>query len=438
MFCSSVVPDFLAGPAGVGCGEREAMQRRRVVVTGLGVLSPLGCEVSRFWERLCAGQSGIRAITRFDVSQYGSRIGGELIEFDLDRFVSKKEQRRMDPFSHYGVAAAKLAVADAGLDLAAENVERIGCIVSSGVGGLQILQEQHTVLLTKGPSRFSPFMIPQMISNMAAGLIAIDLNLQGPNYCIVSACASATHGLGESLRTIQYGDADVMLAGGTEAPLCELGVGGFCALRALSTRNDAPEKASRPFDRDRDGFVMAEGAGILVLEEYERARQRGARIYCELAGYGATCDAYHMTAPDEAGVGAARGMQLAMRDAGLNPDDVDYVNAHGTSTDMNDRCETLAIKRAFGEERARRIMVSSNKSMIGHTLGAAGGIESIACALTLRDQVVPPTINYETPDPLCDLDYVPNVARRSPVRACLKNSLGFGGHNATLCFKAIA
>jgi len=414
------------------------MERRRVVVTGLGVVSPLGCTVPVFWERLCAGRSGIRAITRFDVREYASRIGGELVEFELDRFVSRKEQRRMDPFSHYGVAAAKLAVADAGLDLAAENRERIGCIVCSGVGGLQILQDQHTVLLQKGPSRFSPFMIPQMISNMAAGLIAIDLQLLGPNYCIVSACASAAHGLGEALRTIQYGDADVMLAGGTEAPICELGVGGFCALRALSTRNDAPEKASRPFDRDRDGFVIAEGAGLLVLEEYGRARRRGARIYCELAGYAATCDAYHMTAPDETGGGAARGMRLALRDAGLNPADVDYINAHGTSTEMNDRCETMAIKQALGEEHARRIMVSSNKSMIGHTLGAAGGIESIACALTLRDQVVPPTINYESPDPACDLDYVPNIARRGRVRACLKNSLGFGGHNATLCFKALS
>ena len=413
------------------------MQRRRVAVTGLGVVSPLGCDIPRFWERMVAGQSGIRPITRIDVSQYASRIGGELIEFNLDQFVSKKEQRRMDPFSHYGIAAAKLAVADSGLTLAAEDPERIGCVVSSGVGGLQILQQQHTVLLTKGPSRFSPFMIPQMISNMAAGLIAIDLNLQGPNFCIVSACASATHSLGESLRIIQHGDADVMLAGGTEAPVCELGVGGFCALRALSTRNDAPAKASRPFDRDRDGFVIAEGAGVLILEEFERARRRGARIYCELAGYGATCDAYHMTAPDENGAGAARSMQLAMRDAGLNPGDIDHVNAHGTSTALNDKCETLAIKRALGAERAHQGACSSNKSMIGHTLGAAGGIESVACALTLRDQVVPPTINYENPDPDCDLDYVPNVARRAKVRAILKNSLGFGGHNATLCFKAV-
>ena len=414
------------------------MQRRRVAVTGLGVVSPLGCDIPKFWERIVAGQSGIRPITRFDVSQYASRIGGEIIEFNLDQFVSKKEQRRMDPFSHYGIAAAKLAVADAGLNLAGENAERIGCIVSSGVGGLQILQDQHSVLLAKGPSRFSPFMIPQMISNMAAGLIAIELNLKGPNYCIVSACASATHSLGESLRQIQHGYADVMVAGGTEAPICELGVGGFCALRALSTRNDAPQQASRPFDHDRDGFVIAEGAGVLVLEEYERARQRGARIYCELAGYGATCDAYHMTAPDSAGAGAARGMQLAMQDAGLNSDGIDYVNAHGTSTEMNDRCESMAIKLALGAERARQVAVSSTKSMIGHTLGAAGGLESVVCALTLRDQVISPTINYTTPDPDCDLDYVPNVARRTRVRAILKNSLGFGGHNATLCFKALA
>ncbi|MCX7006356.1 MAG: beta-ketoacyl-ACP synthase II, partial [Kiritimatiellaeota bacterium] len=267
------------------------MQRRRVVVTGLGVLSPLGCDIEKFWQRMTAGQSGIRRTTRLDVSRYASQIAGELVDFNLDQFVGKKEQRRMDPFSHYGIAAAKLALADSGLNLAAENTERIGCSVSSGVGGLQILEEQHTILMTKGPSRFSPFMIPQMLSNMAAGLIAIELNLKGPNFCIVTACASATHSLGEALRRIQWGEADVMFAGGTEAPLCDLGIGGFCALRALSTRNDAPEKASRPFDKDRDGFVIGEGAGVLVVEELERAKARGAKIYCELAGYGATCDA---------------------------------------------------------------------------------------------------------------------------------------------------
>jgi len=414
------------------------MQRRRVVVTGLGVVSPLGCEIEKFWQRLAAGQSGIRRITRIDVTRYSSQIGGELVEFNLDQFVGKKEQRRMDPFSHYGLAASKLAMADSGLNMSVENPERIGCIVSSGVGGLQILEEQHTVLMTKGPSRFSPFMIPQMISNMAAGLIAIALNLKGPNFCIVSACASATHSLGEALRRIQWGEADVMFAGGTEAPLCDLGIGGFCALRALSTRNDAPEKASRPFDKDRDGFVIGEGAGVLVVEELERAKKRGAKIYCELAGYGSTCDAHHMTAPDESGVGAARSMRIAMEDAGLTPADIDYVNAHGTSTELNDKCETSAIKQCLGLERAKQIMVSSTKSMTGHLLGAAGGVESIAVALALQRGVVPPTINYETPDPACDLDYVPNVARAAKIRAVLKNSLGFGGHNATLCFKAFA
>ena len=414
------------------------MQRRRVVVTGLGVVSPLGCEIEKFWQRMMAGQSGVRRTTRIDISRYTSQIAGEVIEFNLDQFVGKKEQRRMDPFSHYGIAASKLALADSGLNMAVENPERIGCIVSSGVGGLQVLEEQHTVLMTKGPSRFSPFMIPQMISNMATGLIAIDLNLQGPNFCIVTACASATHSLGEALRRIQWGEADVMFAGGTEAPLCDLGIGGFCALRALSTRNDAPEKASRPFDKDRDGFVMGEGAGVLVVEELERAKKRGAKIYCELAGYGSTCDAYHMTAPDESGKGATRSMRLAMEDAGLTPDGIDYVNAHGTSTELNDKCETAAIKQCLGVERAKQIMVSSIKSMTGHLLGAAGGVESIAVALALQRGVVPPTINYETPDPNCDLDYVPNVARQAKIRAVLKNSLGFGGHNATLCFKAFA
>ncbi len=414
------------------------MQRRRVVVTGLGVLSPLGCEIEKFWQRMTAGQSGIRRTTRIDISRYPSQIAGELIEFNLDQFVDKKAQRRMDPFSHYGIAASKLALADSGLNLDTENTERIGCIVSSGVGGLQVLEEQHTVLMTKGPSRFSPFMIPQMISNMAAGLVAIELNLKGPNMCVVTACASATHSLGEALRRIQWGEADVMFAGGTEAPLCDLGIGGFCALRALSTRNDAPEKASRPFDKDRDGFVIGEGAGVLVVEELERAKARGARIYCELAGYGSTCDASHMTAPDQTGAGAGRGMRIAMEDAGLTPADIDYINAHGTSTELNDKCETMAIKLCLGEERARQIMVSSTKSMTGHLLGAAGGVESAAVALALQRGVVPPTINYTTPDPNCDLDYVPNTAREAKIRAVLKNSLGFGGHNATLCFKAYA
>ena len=413
------------------------MARRRVVVTGMGVISPLGCELNTVWERLVNGQSGIRAITHFDASRFTSRIAGEVVDFNIDQFIPKKEQRRMDPFCHYGVAAAKLAVADSGLALDREDLNRIGVIVGSGIGGLQILQEQMQVLMTKGPSRFSPFMIPQMITNIVSGMIAINHGLKGPNFSVVSACATATHGIGESLRWIQHGEADVMLAGGTEAAICELGVGGFCAMRALSTRNDEPTRASRPFDKDRDGFVMGEGAGVLVLEELEHAQKRGARVYCELAGYGATCDAFHITAPDEAGAGAARGMRLACEDAGVASDQIDYINAHGTSTELNDKCETKAIKAALGEANARKVMISSTKSMTGHLLGAAGAVESVACALAIQRGVIPPTINYETPDPDCDLDYVPNQARTAKVRACLNNSLGFGGHNATLCFKAV-
>ncbi len=413
------------------------MAHRRVAVTGMGLVSPLGCGLDSFWERLVKGQSGIRPITRFDVSAFASRIGGELIEFNVDEFVPRKEQRRMDPFCHYGMAAAKLAVADSGIDFAVADPWRTGVLVGSGIGGLQILFEQTKVFYDRGPHRFSPFMIPQMITNILSGLIAIQYHLRGPNFCVVSACATATHSMGEALRIIRNNEADVILAGGAEAPICELGVGGFCAMRALSTRNDEPTRASRPFDRDRDGFVIGEGAAVLVLEEMEHARKRGANIYAELAGYGRTCDAFHMTAPDELGAGAARGMQLAVEDAGLRPDEIDYINAHGTSTQLNDMCETRAIKLALGGENARRVKVSSTKSMTGHLLGAAGGVESIACCLALRDGVIPPTINLENPDPECDLDYVPNTAREAPLRTVLNNSLGFGGHNATLCFKAV-
>lgn len=413
------------------------MAHRRVAVTGMGLVSPLGCGLDSFWERLVKGQSGIRPITRFDVSAFASRIGGELIEFNVDEFVPRKEQRRMDPFCHYGMAAAKLAVADSGIDFAVTDPWRTGVLVGSGIGGLQILFEQTKVFYDRGPHRFSPFMIPQMITNILSGLIAIQYHLRGPNFCVVSACATASHSMGEALRIIRNNEADVILAGGAEAPICELGVGGFCAMRALSTRNDEPARASRPFDRDRDGFVIGEGAAVLVLEEMEHAKKRGANIYAELAGYGRTCDAFHMTAPDELGAGAARGMQLAVEDAGLRPDEIDYINAHGTSTQLNDMCETRAIKLALGEENARRVKVSSTKSMTGHLLGAAGGVESIACCLALRHGVIPPTINLENPDPECDLDYVPNTAREAPLRTVLNNSLGFGGHNATLCFKAV-
>ena len=413
------------------------MERKRVVVTGLGVVSPLGCELNVVWDRMLSGHSGIRRITQFDASNFTSQIAGEVVEFDIEKFIPKKEARRMDPFCHYAVAAAKMAVQDSGLQFDQENRERVGVLVSSGVGGLKVLEDQYSIFMTKGPSRFSPFMIPMMITNMASGLIAIDHGLTGPNFCVVSACATATHSLGESLRMIQHGEADIMLAGGSEAPICVLGVGGFCAMRALSTRNDDPQKASRPFDANRDGFVCAEGGGVLVLEEYEHAKKRGANIYCELAGYGRTCDAFHITAPDEGGRGAARGMKLAYEDAGLNADQIDYINAHGTSTELNDKCETAAIKVALGEENARKVAISSTKSMTGHLLGAAGAIESVACAMAIKNGVIPPTINYETPDPACDLDYVPNTAREKKIGACLNNSLGFGGHNATLCFKAV-
>ncbi len=410
---------------------------RRVAVTGLGVVSPVGSDVETFWTNLVGGRSGIGPITKFDASGYAVRFAGEAAGFTPEDYVPRKELRRMDPFCWYGIGASVQAVRDAGLDFDREDRDRVGVFVGSGIGGLQILQEQWSNLRDKGPGRCSPFMIPQMITNILAGHVAIQFGLRGPNFCIVSACATATHCLGEALRVIQHGEADIMLAGGAEGAICELGVAGFASMRALSTRNDDPATASRPYDRDRDGFVMGEGAGVLVLEEFERARARGARIYCELAGYGRTCDAYHITAPVSTGDGAARGMELAIRDAGLNADDIDYINGHGTSTPLNDRTETLAIKTVLGEDHARRTPVSSNKSMTGHLLGAAGGVESVACALTIARGVIPPTINYTTPDPECDLDYVPNTAREARVRACLNNSLGFGGHNATLCFKAV-
>ncbi|MEI6148505.1 MAG: beta-ketoacyl-ACP synthase II [bacterium] len=412
------------------------MDTRRVVVTGLGVVSPLGCDLGVFWKRICSGHSGIRRITQFDASAMAAQIAAEVVEFEIDKFIAKKEQRRMDPFCHYAVAASKLALQDSGLTMSAEDPTRVGCMIGSGIGGLQTLEEQHSILINRGPDRCSPFMIPQMIVNMGAGLVAIEHGLKGPNYCVVSACASGAHSIGEAMRQIQRGDADAMVAGGAEATICPLGIAGFSAMRALSTRNDAPEKACRPFDAGRDGFIMGEGAGIVVLEEYEHARKRGARIYCEVGGYGATCDASHITAPAAGGEGAARAMKNAIRDAGLVAEDIDYVNAHGTSTPLNDKNETAAIKGALGEH-ARKVMVSSTKSMTGHLLGAAGSLETVICALALQNGVVPPTVNYETPDPECDLDYVPNVARQVKIRAALNNSLGFGGHNCSLLLKAM-
>jgi 3-oxoacyl-[acyl-carrier-protein] synthase II len=416
---------------------KHMAQQRRVVVTGLGVVSPVGSTVDSFWAAILAGQSGIGPITYFDASAFDTKFAGQVKGLNLDDFIPKKEQRRMDPFCHYGVSAAKMAMADSGLDMAKEDPTRIGVIAASGVGGLQILQAQMDILRSRGPGRFSPFMIPQMITNILPGLISINHGLKGPNFAVVTACASGTHCIGEALNLIRCGAADAFVAGGAEGAICELGVGGFNAMRALSTRNDSPTTASRPFDKDRDGFVMGEGAGMLVIEEYEHAKARGARIYCELAGFGCTGDAFHITAPDESASGPSRGMMLAMQDAGVTTAEIDYINAHGTSTELNDAGETKAIKIALGEADARRTAISSTKSMTGHLLGAAGGVESVACCLAIRDSVLPPTINYTTPDPACDLDYVPNEARPGKIRACLNNSLGFGGHNATLCFKAI-
>ncbi len=410
---------------------------RRVVVTGIGLVSPLGCDVEIFWQRVLSGQSGVRHVQQFDVSAYPSQIAGEVVEFDIGAYMTSKAQRRSDPYCHYALAAAKIAVENSGLDVNRINAYRAGVIVGSGIGGLQTFQTQHSILKEKGPSRCSPFMIPQMISNMASGIIAIEYQFRGPNYSVVSACATASHAIGDSMRIIQRGDADVMVAGGSDASVCEIGFAGFCALRALSKRNNEPEKASRPFDAERDGFVMAEGAGIIILEEFDHARKRGAPIFCELSGFGMTCDAYHETAPLETGDGASKAMQFAMADARVTSEDVDYINAHGTSTKLNDNSETKAIKKAFGKEQAYRVMISSTKSVMGHLLGAAGAVESAVCALAIRDGIIPPTINYETPDPECDLDYVPNTAREKKIHVAMNNALGFGGHNATLIFKSI-
>jgi len=412
------------------------MNRRKVVITGMGALTPIGNNLEDFWAGLKAGKSGAGPVTRIEnLEGFTSTIAAEVKEFDVEQFLSKKEARKMNLFTQYGLAASIMAVQDSGLDFDQEDLERIGVIVSSGIGGLQIMESSEDTYRERGASRLSPFIIPVMITNIVAGHVAIQYGLKGPNFCVTSACASATHSIGEALRIIQYGEADVMLAGGTEGALTPLGLGGFCALRALTTRNDDPQRASRPFDANRDGFLMGEGAGVIVIESEEHAKARGAKIYCELAGYGRTCDGYHITAPSPEAEQAARGMKLAFEDAGLKAEDIDYINAHGTSTALNDKGETLAIKKALGEENARKVAISSTKSMTGHLLGAAGGIEAIACAMAIQEGVIPPTINYETPDPDCDLDYVPNTARETEVKAALSNSLGFGGHNATLCFK---
>jgi len=410
---------------------------RRVVITGLGAITPLGNDVETFWSNLKNGVSGIGKIEAFDTSAYDCKIGGEVRGFDPKAFFKNpKDVRRTDRFAQLALAAAKMALDDSGVDV--KNLrrrDRFGVIVSSGIGGLKTLQDQLTILLTKGPSRTSPFTIPMLISNMASGLISMEYDLRGPNMCIVTACATSNNAIGESWRTIKFGDADIFLAGGSEASIVAIGLAGFSAMRALSKRNDEPERASRPFDRDRDGFVIGEGAGIVVVEELEHAKARGAKIYCELTGYGVSADAYHMTAPPPDGKGAVRAMQLALNHARVSPDEVDYINAHATSTDIGDLCETRAIKEVFGEQ-AYNVSISSTKSMTGHLLGGAGGIEIAACALAIRDSVIPPTINLENPGEGCDLDYTPNVAREKKVRVALNNSFGFGGHNATLIVTA--
>jgi len=408
---------------------------RRVVVTGMGVVTPLGHDLDTFWQNLITSQCGIDKITAFDTSAFATQIAGEVKNFDpTPAFPSPKEIRRTDRYSQFGIYAGWSALKDSGLELDKENLDEIGVFLGSGIGGLATTSEQHKILLERGPSRMSPFTIPMLIGNMASGLISMYFNLRGPNFATCSACATANHAIGEAWRTIKAGDASVMFAGGSEAAVIPIGIGGFCAMRAMSTRNDDPKTASRPFDKDRDGFVMGEGAGVLVLEELEHAKKRGARIYCEISGYGNTADAHHLTSPSPGGEGAARSMKMALRTSGLNPTDITYINAHGTSTPQGDIAETQAIKSVFGDH-AKKLVVSSTKGATGHMLGAAGAVETAACVLAIKNSIVPPTINLQNPDPECDLDYVPNTAREMSVNAIVNNSFGFGGHNSTIAAK---
>ncbi len=410
------------------------MKKRRVVITGLGVISPVGNGAENFWESLKKGRSGIRPITWFPAEQFDSRIAGNVIDFNpLDHFNSK-EARHIDPFVQYAIVATREAIRSAQLDLGKIDLDRMGVLIGSGIGSLQALEKEHAKYLERGPQRISPFFIPKMIINEASGQVSIETGARGLATCVVTACAPGTNAIGDAFRFIQFDDADIIAAGGTESANTPLGVGGFCAWKALSCRNDEPQKASRPFDLNRDGFIMSEGAGIVILESLEHARARKAPILAELVGYGRTSDAYHVTAPEPSGRGAAHAMELAIKNAGMTPENIDYINAHGTSTKLNDKTETLAIKTVF-KNTAKQVPVSSTKSMTGHLLGAAGGIEFAACTLALRDNIVPPTINYETPDPECDLDYVPNQARQAKLKAVMTNSLGFGGHNASLILK---
>jgi 3-oxoacyl-[acyl-carrier-protein] synthase II len=407
----------------------------RVVVTGLGMVTPLGTGVEKNWEAVCAGRSGIGPITRFDASDFPSQIAGEVTDFKPEDFIDKQQIRRFDTFVHFAVASARMALEDAKLKIDNGNSHRIGCLTGTGLGGLEMIEHFHKILLEKGPRRISPFFIPGIIANMVPGQIAIELGAKGPNISIETACAASCHAVGESFRLIREGIADAMITGGSEAVITPLAVGGFCAMRALSTSNDEPQKASRPFDLNRNGFVIGEGAGVLILEELNRASERGAKIYAEVVGYGLSGDAYHVSAPEPEGKGAISSMSMAIRYGGMKPEDIDYINAHGTSTKLNDASENRAIKVVFGDH-AYELAISSTKSMIGHLLGGAGGVESIYTVLAIKHGIIPPTINYETPDPECDLDYVPNVARKKKIGAAMSNSFGFGGTNATIIFKA--
>ncbi len=404
---------------------------RRVVVTGMGVVSPIGNTLEEFWASMLEGRSGTASLTKFDCEKFSSKVTAEVKDFDPTQFIEAKEIRKIDLFVQYALAASDMAIHNSGVNLDQANLERIGVLVGSGIGGIQTLENQKEVLEKKGPRRISPFLIPMLIINMASGMVSMRYGLQGPNTSVVTACATGNHSIGDAMRLIQNNKADIMIAGGSEASITPLGFGGFCSMKALSTRNDEPEKASRPFEKERDGFVMGEGSGVVVLEELEHAKSRGADIFGEVVGYGMTADAYHMTMPEPEGKGALKAMQLALEDAQINPEELHYINAHGTSTQYNDKFETQAIKSLLSS-RAKEVPVSSTKSMTGHLLGAAGAIEFIAVLKALQEGVVPPTINYETPDPECDLDYVPNTARETPIKTALSNSFGFGGHNAVL------
>ncbi len=408
--------------------------KKRIVVTGLGAITPVGNCVSKYWNSLLEGRNGIGMITQFDPTLFDSKIAGEIKDFDASDHFNTKEARHLERFVQFAVIASREAIKDSALDLEKEELDRIGVILGSGIGSLHTMESEYIKYLAKGPKKFSPFLIPRLIVNEAAGQVSIDLGVKGPNTCVTTACASGSHSIGDAFRLLQHDDADVMIAGGTESCISILAVGGFCALKALSRQNDDPTGASKPFDKERDGFVIAEGAGIVILETLDHAKKRNAKIYAEIAGYGLSGDAYHITAPDPDGHGASLAMEMALRNSGLKPEDVDYINAHGTSTKLNDRIETKAIKTSFGEH-AKKLAISSTKSVTGHLLGAAGGIEFVACTLAIKNEIIPPTINYKNPDPECDLDYVPNKPRKQKVEVVMSNSLGFGGHNATLAIK---